>query len=309
MFPSTTPSAKRPSYARVSRLVSTVAHCIDSRQPVWESLDVAPSSATSPPSPPPLGSPSSSPPQPLTSSSPSTLPLHRLLTLPRPSAALYAFAHRLLSSARLSLPVILVALRYLDAYYHEDQLREEKEDETGLHQQQQQPEEQQEQDHLQRRRRLTPFTALLACLVAANKFLDDSRYSNAWWSRVAELPLEQVNAFERDLLRTLRFRLAVPAEDYRDWAARMQAFARAIEDAERSHGESYLSVSPVLSPLLPAVAGPAAHDQAALTRNASLSLAMQGFGGAASPRARGVSPLVPATSAAAATAATSGLPL
>jgi energy-converting hydrogenase Eha subunit C len=55
---------------------------------------------------------------------------------------------------------------------------------------------------------------LLVALLLANKFLDDLYFSNKHWAKIGGLSLQEVNALERSVLRTLDWRMAVTREDY-----------------------------------------------------------------------------------------------
>ncbi|KAJ3167826.1 hypothetical protein HK101_011701 [Irineochytrium annulatum] len=96
-----------------------------------------------------------------------------------------------------------------------------------------------------------PFSLLLASLITANKFMDDARFSNKWWSRVSEMPLPTINAVESDFLHHLNFTLVVPQREYDHWVERMQRFARMIEEGERLNPNSELNTSPNVSPINP----------------------------------------------------------
>jgi energy-converting hydrogenase Eha subunit C len=55
---------------------------------------------------------------------------------------------------------------------------------------------------------------LLVALLLANKFLDDLYFSNKHWAKIGGLTLQEVNALELSVLRTLDWRMAVTREDY-----------------------------------------------------------------------------------------------
>jgi len=55
---------------------------------------------------------------------------------------------------------------------------------------------------------------LLVALLLANKFLDDLYFSNKHWAKIGGLSLQEVNALELSVLRTLDWRMAVTREDY-----------------------------------------------------------------------------------------------
>ncbi|KAI8850055.1 hypothetical protein BC829DRAFT_442521 [Chytridium lagenaria] len=128
-------SVSKTSYARISRLVSTVVHCMDANTSPWGILNSSTSPSNHQPSTayPSPSSPSVYPTSPYNSaitphstlgaSSTTSSTLSSASTAvnppppPKASAALYAFAHRLLSHSKLSLPVVLVALKFLDRYF------------------------------------------------------------------------------------------------------------------------------------------------------------------------------------------------
>ncbi|KAI8850056.1 hypothetical protein BC829DRAFT_489008 [Chytridium lagenaria] len=94
---------------------------------------------------------------------------------------------------------------------------------------------------------MNPFSLLIAALMSSNKFLDDARYSNRWWSKVSEMPLPDVNRAESEFLHILGYGLSVSPREYDSWVERMQRFARMIEESER-HGDLSPSVSPNMPP-------------------------------------------------------------
>ncbi|KAJ3103873.1 hypothetical protein HDU97_009792 [Phlyctochytrium planicorne] len=221
---------------------------------------------------------------------------------PKPSAALYAFAHRLLSASKLSLPVVLVALRFLERYYAvqrrrtmatpfdmivaeglvladanilqggegvagrlagsekeaaEGKIRVSGSDVVGAVDAQKRYWKEQMQgwapEQIQEQQAQAPpavqmnsFNLLISALMASNKFLDDARYSNRWWSKISEMPLRDVNASEHAFLEALGWGLKVGNTEYDAWVERMQRFARAIEESERCG-----DLSPSVSPNLP----------------------------------------------------------
>ncbi|KAI8995905.1 hypothetical protein BC832DRAFT_542800 [Gaertneriomyces semiglobifer] len=225
-------SASKASYSRVSRLVATVVHLMIHQFSL-------PPSQFSPP---------------VKSSYWLALAKAALGTsIPRPSAALFAFAQRVISNSKLSLPVILVALKYVETFL------------VALRTQ---------PAGTSNRPPGTPplldlrldtaveFNVLLGALMAANKFLDDSRYSNRWWAKVAEMPIPRVNHVEMAFLDGLSFRLHIHEDTYVGWVRSLQKLAGWLEEESMSTAaasDGAVAIKALVQPTLPNV--PAVHLQ------------------------------------------------
>lgn len=207
------PSASKASYARVSRLVSTVV-CLMLHHLSSVSLDHFDPNRPS-----------------------QWLALGKQSPV-RPPAALFAFSQRLIANSKLSLPVILVSLKYVERYLvnkrrrnSETQVSEES-DPVRIYMQLENPEQHPFGG------RTSEYGVLLAALAAANKFLDDSRYSNRWWAKVAEMRLGQVNLIEMEFLNGISFDLYIQEKEYVDWVNAMQKLARWLEEQAVAPGNS-----------------------------------------------------------------------
>jgi len=75
-------------------------------------------------------------------------------------------------------------------------------------------------------------------LMVANKFLDDSRYSNRWWAKTSHSSSSILSAAELEFLTGIQFHLSVPSGEYLHWVDIIQKFAKWLE----GHGEDTLNV-------------------------------------------------------------------
>ncbi|KNC96437.1 uncharacterized protein SPPG_08030 [Spizellomyces punctatus DAOM BR117] len=208
---SKTTNSSKSSYARVSRLVATVVHVM------VHHLSLPPDSFLLPEHPSQWLTVAKQ-----TQSTPAG----------RPPAALSVFAQRLISGSKLSLPVILVALKYVERFLHRKRERA-----GGAMMVDNHVEMHMEPGNVvsEGQRAVSgdstsEFGVLVAALAAANKFLDDSRYSNRWWAKVAQMPLDELNGIEMGFLAGISFDLYVPEAEYVEWVTAMQKFARWLEE-------------------------------------------------------------------------------
>ncbi|KAJ3228471.1 hypothetical protein HK099_000026 [Clydaea vesicula] len=64
----------------------------------------------------------------------------------------------------------------------------------------------------------------ICCLVLANKYLDDDRFTNKAWSEVSRLPLSELNKAELQCLKILDFGLYVAEKEYTEWLDTLSKF-------------------------------------------------------------------------------------
>ncbi|KAI8995785.1 hypothetical protein BC832DRAFT_595930 [Gaertneriomyces semiglobifer] len=76
--------------------------------------------------------------------------------------------------------------------------------------------------------------ALLVCLVLANKYADDERFTNAAWAGVAGVPTASLNQAEFDTLHAFNYRLEVGELEWSRWVEKLSSF---VETAERKEME------------------------------------------------------------------------
>lgn len=61
------------------------------------------------------------------------------------------------------------------------------------------------------------FHLIIACFLIAQKMIDDFRWTNSTWSRLAGIPLFELNLMEREILERLSYEVNVPPSEYMDW--------------------------------------------------------------------------------------------
>ncbi|ORY02708.1 hypothetical protein K493DRAFT_254693, partial [Basidiobolus meristosporus CBS 931.73] len=54
-------------------------------------------------------------------------------------------------------------------------------------------------------------------LILANKYLDDSTFTNQSWASVSRIPLKEINRIEKEFLKGLNFRLHVTEKEFLLW--------------------------------------------------------------------------------------------
>lgn len=64
---------------------------------------------------------------------------------------------------------------------------------------------------------LAPLEIVVAAFVLANKFLEDSYYSNKFWSETLRIPLPLMNSIELEFLEAISFRLHMSDTEFLDW--------------------------------------------------------------------------------------------
>ena len=154
----------RSSYAKISRLSCTVLHILDSN--ITENLLKSVQFNLSP-----------------------------------PCKNLYNFIFNLISDSQLSLPLVLVSLKYAQIYY------------------------------LSKSRQLTDVKLIfLISVIAANKFLDDNRLANTWWSSISNIEINLLNKSELKFYKDLRFNLHLRGKEYVEWVEEMTSIGKWIEN-------------------------------------------------------------------------------
>ncbi|KAJ1551803.1 hypothetical protein HK096_005779 [Nowakowskiella sp. JEL0078] len=213
--------AKNASYHRITRLVSTMVHIV--------MLNNSPEQ-----------------------DSPFEWPRFAAEISAKPSPELYAFTHRILTSHKWALPVIMVALKFLVRFkrHHRETerlkaqiltmqafggLEIEHANMPSIGRSVFQPSQ---QVILLPESKFSDFGLLLASLMTANKFLDDERFSNKWWSKVSEFSLEDLGDLEMSFLVGLEFDLDVKDNEYKEWLSAMQYFTRCLDQVEERNNQS-----------------------------------------------------------------------
>lgn len=106
-------------------------------------------------------------------------------TNPTPSGSFYELIYNMLSISGLTLPVILVALKYTHQYVcsNTNSIKD-------------------------------PQLLITIAAMTANKFLDDLRLSNTWWSRTSGIPLDVLNRNELLFLTDIAYTLHLSDKEY-----------------------------------------------------------------------------------------------
>lgn len=191
-------SLTKSSYAKVCRLVATAVHLMNTNTMDADILSIA------------------------------------KLTNPKPTASFYEFTYNMLSRSKLSLPVILISLKYLHSYLvlNTKSIR----------------------DH---------HLLITVASMTANKFLDDLRLSNSWWSRTSGIPIQQLNQAELLFLRDISYSLHLRNSEYMRWVEEMQRFGKWLEETGvvQQHLKSFPSPieSHTSSPVIAAASPPQSY--------------------------------------------------
>lgn len=75
------------------------------------------------------------------------------------------------------------------------------------------------------------YVLVIACMILAQKTLDDYRWPNKVWARITGLSLRDLNVMEMELLDRLSYDLNVSGDDYKSWVAVLNSIA--LKDIER----------------------------------------------------------------------------
>lgn len=106
--------------------------------------------------------------------------------------------HYIVSRADISLGPVLYALKYVDRYLALSVTAGARGDEKHTEV-------------------LSPLEIVVAAFVLANKFLEDSYYSNKFWSETLNIPLSVINSIELKFLSVISFRLHVSDSEFLEW--------------------------------------------------------------------------------------------
>ena len=68
------------------------------------------------------------------------------------------------------------------------------------------------------------YLVFSVALMLANKFLDDTTYSNATWAKLTHLPLREITAMEIEFLTKLKYRLHVNPEEWSSWQQQLHTW-------------------------------------------------------------------------------------
>jgi hypothetical protein len=77
------------------------------------------------------------------------------------------------------------------------------------------------------------YILVIACMILAQKVLDDHRWTNQAWARLTGLPLREINVMERELLNMLSYSLNVTEKEYNDWVDVLTTIAKKDEERLR----------------------------------------------------------------------------
>ncbi|ORX97209.1 hypothetical protein K493DRAFT_200726, partial [Basidiobolus meristosporus CBS 931.73] len=114
-----------------------------------------------------------------------------LLEIPA-DRAFQAFCRQVLSSTQVPLPVVLLALIYIQRFKGSSPATKGADSSEG---------------------RLFAVSLMLA-----NKYLDDNAFTNRTWSEVTGIPLQEINIMEKEFLTVLSFNLNVTNRELKGWS-------------------------------------------------------------------------------------------
>ncbi|KND00543.1 uncharacterized protein SPPG_04851 [Spizellomyces punctatus DAOM BR117] len=103
------------------------------------------------------------------------------------------------------------------------------------------------------------YRLFATALLLANKVMDDHRFTNAAWSQVTGLSVEELNIMEREFLQSLDYRLHMSDYSYFLWLQNLQSFSCALNQVRykpttlsaASPTDSAVSVSPAAAAVPP----------------------------------------------------------
>jgi hypothetical protein len=81
------------------------------------------------------------------------------------------------------------------------------------------------------------YILVIACMILAQKVLDDYRWPNKAWARLTGLPLREINVMERELLGRLSYSLNVSEVEYVKWVGVLSEIAKKDEERLRLQAE------------------------------------------------------------------------
>ncbi|ORY06612.1 hypothetical protein K493DRAFT_190414, partial [Basidiobolus meristosporus CBS 931.73] len=102
------------------------------------------------------------------------------------------FCYQVLSTSQVSVPVILLALVYIQRFKSSSPCTMGADSSEGR--------------------------LFAVALMLANKFLDDGPFTNRTWSEVTGIPLSEINIMEREFLTILSFDLNMSHREFRSWS-------------------------------------------------------------------------------------------
>lgn len=109
------------------------------------------------------------------------------------------FSRNLLSTMQVSSSVVILSLKYVSL------LR---------------------QGHTQIGAAGSEYRLLVASLMLASKFLDDSTYASRTWAQVSRIPLDDLNKSETEFLIAIGYSLHVPELQYLEWLKYLEELIR-----------------------------------------------------------------------------------
>ncbi|KAI8584172.1 hypothetical protein K450DRAFT_218513 [Umbelopsis ramanniana AG] len=109
------------------------------------------------------------------------------------------FSRNLLSTMQVSSSVVILSLKYVSL------LR---------------------QGHAQTGAAGSEYRLLVASLMLASKFLDDSTYASRTWAQVSRIPLDDLNKSETEFLIAIGYSLHVPELQYLEWLKYLEELIR-----------------------------------------------------------------------------------
>ncbi|KAK9687332.1 hypothetical protein K7432_014827 [Basidiobolus ranarum] len=106
--------------------------------------------------------------------------------------AFHGFCYQVLSSSQVSVPVVLLALLYIQRFKNSSPCTKGADSSEG---------------------RLFAVSLMLA-----NKYLDDNAFTNRTWSEVTGIPLQEINIMEKEFLTILSFNLNITHRELKGWS-------------------------------------------------------------------------------------------
>ncbi|KAK9761554.1 hypothetical protein K7432_013470 [Basidiobolus ranarum] len=142
-----------------------------------------------------------------------------LLEIPA-DPAFQGFCCRVLSSTQVPIPVVLLALIYIQRFKGSSPSTKGADSSEGR--------------------------LFVVSLMLANKYLDDNAYTNRTWSEVTGIPLQEINIMEKEFLTVLSFNLNVTNRELKGWSKSLKdhlnyqgALLRSAASTEGSAISSY----------------------------------------------------------------------
>jgi len=96
------------------------------------------------------------------------------------------------------------------------------------------------------------YRLITLALMLGNKYLDDNTYTNKTWADVSAIPVGEIHIMEVEFLNSMRYSLAVSAEQWEEWLVKLGNFWNYIEADRRSPSPLLIpspSQRPYVSPL------------------------------------------------------------